>query len=212
MGCCQCQGIEKMFDKKTALRELKHYRKKGVHKTTRLLLDALYKQDVRGLDFLDIGDGIGAIQNELIKVGATGGTSIDASKAYLETAQELAHVEGTADKMSYKYGDFVNIASDSDSADIVTLDKVICCYDDMPELVNLSARLARRLYGVVYIREAWWTKLFLPLLNLYPKIRGNSFRAFIHPTKKVEAIVERNGLKPYFYTQTLIWQVAVYMR
>lgn len=212
MGCCQCQGIEKMFDKKTALRELKHYRKKGVHKTTRLLLDALYKQDVRGLDFLDIGGGIGAIQNELIKVGATGGTSIDASKAYLETAQELAHVEGTADKMSYKYGDFVNIASDSDSADIVTLDKVICCYDDMPELVNLSARLARRLYGVVYIREAWWTKLFLPLLNLYPKIRGNSFRAFIHPTKKVEAIVERNGLKPYFYTQTLIWQVAVYMR
>lgn len=212
MGCCQCQGIEKMFDKKTALRELKRYRKKGVHKTTRLLLDALYKQDVRGLDFLDIGGGIGAIQNELIKVGATGGTSIDASKAYLETAQELAHVEGTADKMSYKYGDFVNIASDSDSADIVTLDKVICCYDDMPELVNLSARLARRLYGVVYIREAWWTKLFLPLLNLYPKIRGNSFRAFIHPTKKVEAIVERNGLKPYFYTQTLIWQVAVYMR
>ena len=29
MGCYQCQGIKKMFDEKTARRELKRYLKKG---------------------------------------------------------------------------------------------------------------------------------------------------------------------------------------
>ena len=41
MGCCQCQGIETMFDKKTAERELKRYQKKGPTKTTGMLLDAI---------------------------------------------------------------------------------------------------------------------------------------------------------------------------
>lgn len=210
MGCCQCQGIEKMFDKKTALKELKRFRKKGVNKTTGLLLDAILKEGIKGFNFLDIGGGIGIIQHELINKGATKGTSIDASDAYLEVARGFAHEENIANKMNYRHGDFIELSKDEDAVDIVTLDKVICCYDDMPSLVNKSSRLARKIYGVVYIREVWWTKLFLPLMNLYPKIMGNSFRAFIHPTKKVEAIIINNGLKPLFYKTTLFWQVAVY--
>ena len=88
MGCCQCQGIENMFDKKTAKRELKRYLKKGPSKTTAMLLDAIHKEGVQGLDFLDIGGGIGAIQYDLIKAGASNGTSIEASSAYIDLAKE----------------------------------------------------------------------------------------------------------------------------
>ena len=212
MGCCQCQGIENMFDKKAAKRELKRYLKKGPSKTTSMLLDAIHEKGVQGLDFLDIGGGIGAIQYDLIKAGASSGTSIEASSAYIEAVKEETLQNDLVERVSYKHGDFTTMASDVDSADIVTLDKVICCYDDMSELVGLSSKLARKIYAVIYPRDVWWTKLALLMVNFYPRIKGSSFRVFIHPTKKVEEIIFGNGLKRNYYATTLFWQVAIFTR
>ncbi len=212
MGCCQCQGIENMFDKKAAKRQLKRYLKKGPSKTTSMLLDAIHKKGVQGLNFLDIGGGIGAIQYDLIKAGASNGTSIEASSAYIDVMKEETLQNGLAERVNYKQGDFTTTATDVDSADIVTLDKVICCYDDMSELVGLSSKLARKIYAVIYPRDVWWTKLALPMMNFYPRLKGSSFRVFIHPTKKVEKIIFGNGLKRNYYATTLFWQVAIFTR
>jgi magnesium-protoporphyrin O-methyltransferase len=212
MGCCQCQGIENMFDKKAAKRALKRYLKKGPSKTTNMLLKAIHKTEVKGLDFLDIGGGIGAIQYDLIKAGASNGTSVEASPAYIDLVKEEIHKNNLAEIIDLKHGDFTTIASDVDSADIVTLDKVICCYDDMSELVRLSSKLSRKIYAVIYPRDAWWTKLALPFINFYPIIKGSPFRVFIHPTKKVEEIIFRNGLKRDYYDTTLFWQVAIFTK
>ena len=212
MGCCQCQGIENMFDKKAANRQLKRYLKKGPSKTTSMLLDAINKKGVQGLNFLDIGGGIGAIQYDLIKAGASNGTSIEASSAYIDVVKEETIQNGLAERVNFKQGDFTTTASDVDSADIVTLDKVICCYDDMSELVGLSSKLARKIYAVIYPRDVWWTKLALLMVNFYPRIKGSSFRVFIHPTKKVEEIIFGNGLKRNYYATTLFWQVAIFTR
>ena len=212
MGCCQCQGIENMFDKKAANRQLKRYLKKGPSKTTSMLLDAINKKGVQGLNFLDIGGGIGAIQYDLIKAGASNGTSIEASSAFIEAVKEETLQNDLVERVSFKHGDFTTMASDVDSADIVTLDKVICCYDDMSELVGLSSKLARKIYAVIYPRDVWWTKLALLMVNFYPRIKGSSFRVFIHPTKKVEEIIFGNGLKRNYYATTLFWQVAIFTR
>ena len=212
MGCCQCQGIENMFDKKAAKRQLKRYLKKGPSKTTSMLLDAIHKEGVQGLTFLDIGGGIGAIQYDLIKVGASGGTSIEASSAYIDVVKDEIHQNGLVETVSFKHGDFTAMASDVDSADIVTLDKVICCYDDMSDLVGLSSKLARKIYAVVYPREVWWTKLAFLMMNFCTRIKGSSFRTFIHPTQKVEDIIFGNGLKRNYYATTLIWQVAIFTK
>ena len=212
MGCCQCQGIENMFDKKAAKRALKQYLKKGPSKTTEMLLKAIHKTGVKGLDFLDIGGGIGAIQYDLIKAGASSGTSIEASPAYIDLVKEEIHKNNLTEIIDFKHGDFTTIASDVDSADIVTLDKVICCYDNMSELVRLSSKLSRKIYAVIYPRDVWWTKLALPFINFYPIIKGSPFRVFIHPTKKVEEIIIRNGLKRDYYATTLFWQVAIFTK
>ncbi len=212
MGCCQCQGIENMFDKKAAKRQLKRYLKKGPSKTTSMLLDAIHKKGVQGLNFLDIGGGIGAIQHDLIKAGASNGTSIEASSAYIDVVKDETLQNGLVERVSYKHGDFTTIASDVDSADIVTLDKVICCYDNMSELVRLSSKLSRKIYAVIYPRDVWWTKLALLFMNFYPIIMGSPFRVFIHPTKKVEEIIFRNGLKRDYYATTLFWQVAIFTK
>ena len=212
MGCCQCQGIENMFDKKSAKRELKRYLKKGPSKTTSMLLDAIHEKGVQGLDFLDIGGGIGAIQYDLIKAGASSGTSIEASSAYIDAVNYETLQNDLVERVSYKHGDFTTMASDVDSADIVTLDKVICCYDDMSELVGLSSKLARKIYAVIYPRDVWWTKLGFLMVNFYSRIKGSSFRTFIHPTKKVEEIIFGNGLRRNYYATTLVWQVAIFTR
>ncbi len=212
MGCCQCQGIENMFDKKAAKRELKRYLKKGPSKTTSMLLDAIHEKGVQGLDFLDIGGGIGAIQYDLIKAGASSGTSIEASSAYIDAVNYETLQNDLVERVSYKHGDFTTMASDVDSADIVTLDKVICCYDDMSELVGLSSKLARKIYAVIYPRDVWWTKLGFLMVNFYSRIKGSSFRTFIHPTKKVEEIIFGNGLRRNYYATTLVWQVAIFTR
>jgi len=212
MGCCQCQGIENMFDKKSAKRELKRYLKKGPSKTTSMLLDAIHEKGVQGLDFLDIGGGIGAIQYDLIKAGASSGTSIEASSAYIDAVNYETLQNDLVERVSFKHGDFTTMASDVDSADIVTLDKVICCYDDMSELVGLSSKLARKIYAVIYPRDVWWTKLGFLMVNFYSRIKGSSFRTFIHPTKKVEEIIFGNGLRRNYYATTLVWQVAIFTR
>jgi len=212
MSCCQCQGIENMFDKKAAKRQLKRYLKKGPSKTTSMLLDALHKKGVQGLEFLDIGGGIGAIQYDLIKAGASGGTSIEASSAYIDVVKDEIQQNGLVETVSFKHGDFTAMASDVDSADIVTLDKVICCYDDMSDLVGLSSKLARKIYAVIYPREVWWTKLAFLMMNFYTRIKGSSFQTFIHPTQKVEEIIFGNGLKRNYYATTLIWQVAIFTK
>ena len=212
MGCCQCQGIENVFDEKAAKRQLKRYLKKGPSRTTRILLDEIRKKGVQGLDFLDIGGGIGAIQYDLIKAGASKGTSIEASSAYLDLVRDEEFHNVIAKKVNFEIGDFTTMASEVKSFDIVTLDKVICCYDDVSELVGLSSKIARKIYAVIYPRSAWWTRLLFPMMNFYPIIKGNSFRVFIHPTEKVEEILFDNGFKRNYYTKTFFWQIAIFTR
>ncbi len=83
----------------------------------------------------------------------------------------------------------------SPPADIVTLDRVICCYPDMEKLVELSAKRAIKIYGLVYPRDTWWVRAGLAIGNLYLRVRGSAYRTFSHPTKVVEAIVHSSGFK-----------------
>ena len=137
---------------------------------------------------------------------------MDASAAYLNAARAEAQRRGLADRLSYLHGDFVALAEDVPPADIVTLDRVICCYPDMEKLVNLSASRAQKLYGLVYPRDVWWVKLWLAVENIYYRLRKNPYRGFAHPTRAVEDLLRRKGLKQSFYRRALIWQVAVYTR
>jgi magnesium-protoporphyrin O-methyltransferase len=212
MNCCQCQGIERFFDDKVAARELKDYRRKGPGKTTRWLIEALVAEGVAGKTLLDIGGGVGVIQHELLQAGAGSATNVDASSAYLNAARQEAERRGYVERVNYHFGNFVELASQIEPVDIVTLDRVICCYHDMIALVGLSAARAGALYGVVYPRATWWMKLGVKIINNVSWLTRNPFRIFVHPTPAVEAVIHANGLKQRFHRQTLLWQVVVYGR
>ncbi len=212
MNCCQLQGIEELFNDQLANKELSRLRAKGPSKTTRLLTKALEEKDIHGLTLLDIGGGVGAVQYELLEAGCQSAMDVDASKAYLHAAQDEAQRRGLADRVSYQHGNFVDLAPRIAEADIVTLDRVICCFDDMEKLVSLSAEHARHLYGLVFPRDTWWFRIGMKVLNFFMRLRHSSYRGFAHSTRAVEALVQGQGLKRSYYNHTLFWQVLIYSR
>jgi magnesium-protoporphyrin O-methyltransferase len=208
---CSCGGAN-LFGRRQATGQLKRYRQKGPDKTTRLLLDALTAEGVAGLSLLDIGGGIGIIAQELFKTGITTAIEVEASPAYVTHAQAEAARHGVSDRLSVRAGDFVALAADLPPAGIVTLDRVICCYPDMPALVAQSAAKAAKLYGVVYPRDTWWVRVIGILANLVlPRLR-TPLRLYIHPSTAVEAIIQGSGLAPRFHRDVGYWQVSVYAR
>lgn len=214
MVCQHCQdAVEDIFNEKEAQRDLKNYLKKGPGKQARLLLDTLQAQGVSGLSLLDIGGGVGIIQHELLEAGLARTTDVDASGAYVSVARAEAERRGFAERTSYHVGDFVTLAPDIEPADIVTLDKVICCYPYMDKLVALSAERATKLYGLIFPRDVWWIKLAMTIGNFVLWLSRSQFRTFVHPTHEVDKLVRSKGFQPVVSQNAgPFWQVAVYSR
>ena len=213
MESCQCQGIEIKFDRKYVDKKLKKYREDGPKKTTMQLMDALRSEGIEGLSLLDIGGGVGDIQHGLLKSGVSHAIDAEGSTAYSEACQEEAERQGHADRINHMPGNFVDLADSIPEVDIVTLDRVICCYDDMPKLVSLSAQKAKKFYGVVYPRDKWWVKLVNEIYyNFRNWLTGNPMRNYVYATEAVEAVIQKNGLERLFYRNMGAWQVVVFTR
>lgn len=137
---------------------------------------------------------------------------VEASAAYLQVSETEAARRGQRERLTYHHGDFVDIADTLAPADIVTLDRVICCYPDMEKLVAASVAKAKHRYGLVYPRERWLTRIGVTLVNLFLRLRGGAFRTYIHSSAAVDAILQRNGFRRSFYDRTFLWQVVTYAR
>ncbi len=210
MSRCCCAAIEGRFSAKTAARDLERYRTRGPRKTTRLLLDALRAEGIAGKTLLDIGGGVGIIAHELVPVGVTQVTSVEASSAYCDAAREEAERQGYADRMIAHHGDFVALAESIPTADIVTLDRVICCYPDRETLIAASAAHARRLYAITLPRDTWWMRFAIGLQSLPFRLHRASFRIYGHRLRDIEAGIRRAGLERHARCTTLTWEIRVY--
>lgn len=215
MKCCQssqCKGIANVFDDKRAMEEFEDYQNRGPKKTTLVLLDRIKQHSIQGASLLDIGGGIGAIQHELLGAGASTATSVDASLAYSKISEQESMRLGLSDRISFFVGNFIDLAPEIQAADIVTLDRVICCFDDMHSLVRLSASRAQWLYGLVFPRDFWWVKLGFRFANFIQNLRKDPFRLFAHATESVDASIREQGLERVFHHKGFFWQVLLYQR
>ena len=210
--CCQCDGIENEFNTRLAQRELRHFRKGGPRRSTRLLIDSLRWAVSPGATLLDVGGGIGAIHHVLLDKGAAHATHIDASSAYIATARDEAKRRGHADRLDLIHGDFVELAPSLADADVVTLDRVICCYPDMPALVGAAARKAGRAFGAVYPPDVLWLRLGVRCINALMRLRRSEFRVFVHSPKAIEAVLREHGLERVTHRRSIAWEIVTYRR
>lgn len=213
MSCCHhCRDAESLFDRRDARRRLERYRRHGPEGTTRLLVEALRAAGVQDATLLDIGGGVGVVHHELLRSGAARATDVDASSAYLAAAQSASEELGHAGRVRYIYGDFVALAPSLPSADVVALDRVVCCYPDMPALVGAAAARAGRLLGLVYPRDTWWVRLGIRAVNASLALQRTAFRVFCHPTAAVHAELSQAGLVQRLQRTRGPWQVVLYER
>jgi hypothetical protein len=211
MVCCNhCIDAGNFFSRRLAQRELRGYRKSGPRGTTRLLLRAIGPLGKQAKTLLDIGSGVGAIPHELLASGLHRAVVVEASAAYLEASQSEAVRRGHHKRLTYLQGDFVELANALPPADIVTLDRVLCCYPDVEKLVESSIGKAKHVYGLVYPRERLLTRVGVALVNAFFRLRGGAFRTYIHPGNVVDAIVTRHGFHRHSYNRTFLWQVVTY--
>jgi magnesium-protoporphyrin O-methyltransferase len=217
MTCAQCEGIDRLFDTKRARRQLEKFRRKGADRTTRMLIEDVLaatqprKDGVSSL-LLDIGAGVGAIHHTLLDSGVERAVHVDASSAYLSAAREEAERRSHATRVEFVQGDFVDVADRVPDADIVTLDRVICCYHDMRQLVSKSSDKSRFVYGAVYPREGWWVRLSIAGSNVFFRVTRSLFRTFLHPPRDIESVLLAHGFQRRSVRRTVAWEVAVYTR
>lgn len=209
--CCRVD-YDEQFNADEARRDLLHYRANGPDPSTRRLLDALVAEGVEGATLLDIGGGVGVVQLELLAAGAVRTMDVDASSAYLATAEGEAYQRGVSDRASFLHGDFCQVADAVEPADIVTLDRVVCCYPDARALIGLSAARARRLYGLVHPVDRWWTRLLATVGNVGYRLFRNPYRMHVHRQRLIDDLVREAGLRPVTVEEAWFWRTAVYRR
>ena len=213
MNCCShCRDAEGFFNARTARRELRRFRRRGPSRPTRRLLELLAEDGVEGATLLDVGGGIGAIQHELFARGLERAIHVDASTPYLEESRAEAERRGHASRVTYQAGDFVELASDLPDADLVTLDRVICCYPHLEALLEASTDRAVGTLGLVYPRAHLLVRVGLAAANAWLWIRRSDFRVYLHPPERVRSLVREAGFRPAGSTRTLLWWVEVYRR
>ncbi len=207
-----CQAIDAHFADQKARGLVASLERNGPPAETRLLLNGLINARVEGLSVLDIGSGIGVVAEQLLTAGARHAVLVDISKAYLETAARRLGNLGIAGRAEFRRGDIIELADELADADIVVLDKVICCYPDASALVQCSARKSIRFIAASYPRERWLVRLSIGFENLMRRLRTNPFRAFVHPVGSLEAELQANGFELRSVEQTYFWRCVLFAR
>ena len=210
-SCCT-PDYDSAFDARSARRQALAYRRAGAGGSTLRLLNAIRETEVNGASVLDIGAGIGVIGLELLATGAASLTSVDASRPSVAVAQAELRRAGLADRATVRHGDFVELADEIEAADVVTLDRVVCCYGDWRALVDASVSHARRLYGLVYPNERWWMRAGIGVGNLMLRLIGQSFRGYVHPERAIDERIRRAGFVRRAHHRGWLWQTVLYER
>ncbi len=213
MNCCTASGLNTMFDEREARRDVRSYRKKGLGSRGRKIVHFLEGNGLAGATLLEIGGGVGALHLELLKSGAAKAVAVDVSTAYLAAGKDLAASLGYRDAIEHHEGDFVQMAKDIESADIVLADRVVCCFPDMTGLVTSSARHARRFCVLTFPRGFRWVHALLaPPLNAFLSLVKGDFRVFLHAPEKIKGTVRAEGFSEVFHSFDGPWEVVVFQR
>ena len=212
MPCNCCEITDKAFGEDSARADIRSYRRRGPAAQTKLILQAIRSLHVQDADLLDIGGGIGAIHHELLEDVAKKATHVDASSAYLKVAKEEASRRHHAERVNFVHADFADVAPEVPQADIVTLDRVVCCYPDFRGLLKAAAEHSRQAIALTYPREVWYMKITFRVVCFFQKLGKDPFRIFLHPISEMDTLIRREGFEQIALRRLFVWEMALYQK
>ena len=215
MACSCCafgESADQHFNADKVAKELALYRRKGPRPTTRRLRDGLVSAGLRKGTILDIGGGLGILSLELLDIGFSRAVVVDSSAAYLAAAFKEATRRGRSASTEFVHGDFSAMANKFSSANVVTLDRVVCCYPLYEALLEHALQLAKTGFAMSYPRDRWFVRAGIWFENAMRRRRGNRFRTFVHPPSEMMRIVEKAGFELASRLRTPAWSSDVFVK
>lgn len=211
-SCCRAAPCEELFTSRLARADLALYRRRGLDGVSRRMVASLPTEAYAGGRVLDIGGGIGAFQAELLKRGARSGEVVELVGSYAPYAATLAAEAGLTDRSTYRVHDLLAEPEAVEPADVVVLNKVICCSSEGLKLVRAAADLTRCTLVLSYPRDSWLTRLAGRTQHAFFRLVGRSYRFFVRPSRAVTASAEAAGLKLVDLARGAIWERATFRR
>lgn len=208
MGCCEVNGLNRVFSGPLVRQELRAFRRKGLNKRQAQIVGEL-ENVLEGGSVLEIGCGVGAISTTLLRKGARVGHYVEISSDYLEAAREIAEDAGVSEKATFHLDDFAAAKNHYASADIVVLDRVVCCYPDGIKLIAKAARHSERYLAYTYPRPLWFIRIFKAVLGFTMRLFRQDYRFFLHDPEKLSQAATEAGHVLVATRATGLWQLVV---
>lgn len=211
-GCCDPGGYDVAFGARAAWRRAQRYRRKGLDRTERRIVELVAERGVAGASVLEIGGGVGELQIELLRRGAASATNLELSPGYDDEAQRLLAEAGLTGRVERRIADLAVSPDAAEPADVVVLNRVVCCYPDFPRLLAAAADHARRLLVFSHPPRNLLSRTVIGGENLGCRLSGSGFRVFAHPPAAMLAVLAEHGLRPVGPTVGRLWQVDAVAR
>ena len=186
----------------------KRYRKHGLDKSARQIVEFLQRRGLAGATVLEVGGGVGEIQLELLKRGAGRTVNLELSAGYEQEAARLVREAGVEGRVERRIHDVAVDPAAVEPVDIVVLHRVVCCYPDYERLLGAAADHARRLLVFSHPPRNLLSRAIIAAQNLGFRVMRREFRTFTHPPPAMLAILERHGLQHTFTHHGIPWRVA----
>ena len=205
-----CCGADLLFDVKTANKQYKKYLKKGPSKVTQSVISQLKQLQPKGI-LIDVGGGIGAIQWWFHENKSNETYHIDASSGYLSLAKNHAGKIEVLEKSHFIMGDFTDY-KDLPKADVITLDKVICCYPDFKGILNHAFKYSKNIISITYPMDGVLAQVFREFGVLFMKLSKNPFKPYVHKVSEVRDLFNSNGFELKEKNLSFPWHIETYKR
>jgi magnesium-protoporphyrin O-methyltransferase len=201
-------GHEEIFDRRFARSVAARYRRHGLTAAEQQIVRFLAGRGLKGATVLEIGGGVGEIQLELLRLGATHVTNVELVDSYEPEAAGLLHAEGLTPQATRLQLDFAVQADQVEPADMVVLHRVVCCYPDHQALLGAAADHAHQLLVFTHPPRNLASRLLVWIQNWAFRATGHTFSTHLHPPADKLAILTNQGLQPIYRHRGPIWQVV----
>lgn len=212
-ACCRAGPCEEMFGSATAHSDMEEYLRRGLGALETSMVRALPAnvrlQEAR---VLEIGGGVGAIQADLLRRGAATGEVIEVLEAYAPYAARLAKELGVSDRTSYRVHDVLADPGAVTPADVVVMNRVVCCSVDGLDLAAAAAALTRGALLMSFPRSNAVTRAFAAAQRFAFRLIGRRYRAYVWPEEELVAAAKRQGLVAVARGGDWIWRYRVLAR
>jgi len=197
-----------MFGKGFARRMAKRYRRRGLDRTAERMVEFLAGHGLEGATVLEIGGGVGEIHLELLRRRAASATSLELSTAYDDEALRLSERAGVTGRVTRRIMDIAATSDRVETADLVVLHRVVCCYPDFEKLLGAAADHCRGLLVFSHPPRNAVSRTVVGTQNALFGLVGKRFRTFAHPPEAMFSVLNAHGLDTRFTHAGRIWQVG----